>query len=74
MANTSPPRITSTLVGRVDDPRGLIDLSITGTVDRPQRFRGKAATFTITVSNLGPSTATSVLVDDEWCPSDLATT
>jgi hypothetical protein len=43
---------------------GLIDLSITKSVDRPQGFSGTAATFTITVSKLGSSTATSVR-DDE---------
>lgn len=43
----------------------VIDLAITKSVDRPEGLMGSTATFTIVASNLGPSTATSVVVDDQ---------
>ncbi len=41
-----------------------IDLSVTKTVDNPAPNRGQNATFTITVTNAGPSTATGVALTD----------
>jgi uncharacterized repeat protein (TIGR01451 family) len=41
------------------------DLSLTKTVDDPNPGLGERVTYTITVTNGGPSTATNVLVDDD---------
>ena len=44
---------------------GSIDLAITKAVDRPQGLVGGSATFTVVATNLGPSAASNVVVDDQ---------
>ena len=53
---------TSTATSSVS---GSIDLTIAKTVDRAQGLIGTTATFTVSVSNVGPSSAANVAVDDQ---------
>ncbi|MFO0807784.1 MAG: SdrD B-like domain-containing protein [Gemmataceae bacterium] len=45
-------------------PRELADLSLTKTVDNGQPNVGDSVTFTVTLANAGPNTATGVIVTD----------
>ena len=49
----------------------VADIRVLQTVDNPAPYRGEAATFTITVTNLGPSTGTGVVISD-LLPAGLA--
>jgi len=44
---------------------GTIDLTIAKSVDRPEGLLGSTATFTVSASNLGPSSASDVVVDEQ---------
>ena len=44
---------------------GLIDLELDKEVDRPQAKVGEEVTFTISVTNKGPSSATNLVVEDK---------
>jgi uncharacterized repeat protein (TIGR01451 family) len=51
-------------LARVSVTPRVIDLALTKTVDRPAPFVNESVTFTITVGNAGPNTATGVSVLD----------
>jgi uncharacterized repeat protein (TIGR01451 family) len=56
--------ITSALVPSVSAQEPMADLSLTKTADRTRVHIGENITFTITVTNLGPDTATDVFFGD----------
>ena len=75
VADSAPPTIvnTATVSGGGSAPAsgsdgggasGLADLSLTKTVDDTTVFSGDTVTFTLTVQNLGPSSAQDVMVND----------
>jgi uncharacterized repeat protein (TIGR01451 family) len=57
-----PSNATATATSTVG---GVIDLTITKAVDRPEGLVGSTATYTIVAGNVGPSTAANVIVDEE---------
>ena len=47
------------------DPSPVVDLSLVKTVDNESPKVGEQVTFTLTINNAGPSTATGVEVTDQ---------
>ncbi len=60
-SDSNPSNNTSSVT---PNPKGIADLSITKTLVNNYAIAGSNTTFTLTVRNLGPSTANNILISD----------
>jgi uncharacterized repeat protein (TIGR01451 family)/fimbrial isopeptide formation D2 family protein len=68
-AGVPDPNLDNNTDTRVSTPAALTDLSVTKTDGQTQYVPGKPVTYTITVSNAGPSFASQAAVDDTLDPA-----
>jgi len=68
-AGVPDPNLDNNTDTRISTPAALTDLSVTKTDGQTQYVPGKPVTYTITVSNAGPSFASQAAVDDTLDPA-----
>ena len=68
-AGTPDPNLDNNTDTRISTPAAVTDLSVTKTDGQTQYVPGKPVTYTITVTNAGPSFASQAAVDDTLDPA-----
>ena len=68
-AGSTDPDLTNNTATDTDDLTPIADVAVTKTDGSPTAAPGAPTTYTISVTNAGPSTATDVVVDDPLPPS-----